>query len=218
MEQVDILGGYVRVVDHMGSDLSVVNAARTSYMRESKVFGERDERLLGFLAANGHLSPFRHAFITLEVKAPLMVARQWWKYVVGSDHTMDAWNEASRRAVTARPEFYVPDEWYTGQDEAHPRGEEVTARLKSITEAGVEAYEWALGIGIAPEQARLMLPAYAMFTTWRWSASLQSLAHFLNQRLREDAQCAIREYAKAVKALSQPLFPVSLRAILASGG
>src|SRR5690606_24840882 len=78
----------------MGSDLSVVNAARASFAKESHEFSEADERLIRFLAREGHTSPFRHAMATFEIKAPLMVARQWWKYVVGSDHTMEAWNEA----------------------------------------------------------------------------------------------------------------------------
>jgi thymidylate synthase (FAD) len=194
----------------MGSDLSVVNAARASHARESKQFGDKDARLLRFLAAHSHFSPFRHAFITLEVKAPLLVARQWWKYVVASDHTMEAWNEASRRAITTDPEFYFPDRWYTDGDRDSQAGPEATIKLGEIARAGLKAYRWALDAGIAPEQARLMLPAYAMYTTWRWSASLQSLGHFLTQRLREDAQCAIREYAKAVRELVEPLFPVSL--------
>lgn len=214
MTTLAVYDGYVRLVDHMGTDLSVVNAARASYASESEQFGPRDAKLLRFLAEHDHSSPFRHAFVTLEVKAPLMVARQWWKYIVGSDHTMEGWNEASRRAVTDTPEFYVPTRWYTPDDEDHPLGDEANLELQAIIRTGTAAYEWALNAGIAPEQARLMLPAYAMYTTWRWSASLQSLAHFLNQRLGEDAQCLIREYAQAVRALTEPLFPISLGTLL----
>ena len=86
--------GYVKLVDKMGSDLSVVNAARASFAKESKDFSTQDARLLNYLARENHMSPFRHAFMTFEIKAPLMVARQHWKYVVGSDHTMDSWNES----------------------------------------------------------------------------------------------------------------------------
>ncbi|MFN9115004.1 MAG: FAD-dependent thymidylate synthase, partial [Bacteroidota bacterium] len=105
--------GYVRLVDKMGSDLSVVNAARASFAKESKEFTQQDAKLLNFLARENHMSPFRHAFATFEFKAPLMVARQHWKYVVGSDHTMDSWNESSRRYITMDPEFYFPsaEEW-----------------------------------------------------------------------------------------------------------
>jgi thymidylate synthase (FAD) len=94
---IDVLDkGYVRLVDKMGSDLSVVNAARASFAKESHELSKSDARLIDFLARENHMSPFRHAFVTLEFKAPLMVARQHWKYVVGSDHTMDSWNESSR--------------------------------------------------------------------------------------------------------------------------
>src|SRR5690625_5071724 len=97
----------------MGSDLTVANAARVSYDKESTELNEKDRRLIRFLAREDHTSPFRHAIAQFEVYAPLMVARQWWKYVVGSDHTMDAWNESSRRYVTEERVFYVPaaDEW-----------------------------------------------------------------------------------------------------------
>lgn len=100
--------GYVRLVDHMGSDLSVVNSARVSYAKQSKELSPNDTKLIQFLAREGHTSPFRHATVQLEFYAPLMVARQHWKYVVGSDHTMDAWNEASRRYITIDVENYVP--------------------------------------------------------------------------------------------------------------
>src|SRR5690625_6967345 len=100
----------------MGSDLGVVNAARVSFAKESAEFDEQDERLIRFLAREGHTSPFRHAMATFEAKAPLMVARQWWKYVVGSDHTMESWNEASRRYVTMEPEIYVPERWSNAPD------------------------------------------------------------------------------------------------------
>ena len=97
--------GYVRLVDSMGNDLSVVNAARVSFASESKEMSVKDAHLIDFLIRENHMSPFRHAFITFEIKAPMMVARQHWKYVVGSDHTMDSWNESSRRYITSEPEF-----------------------------------------------------------------------------------------------------------------
>lgn len=216
--------GYVRLVDVMGSDLSVVNAARASFAKESHEFSEADERLIRFLAREGHTSPFRHAMATFEVKAPLMVARQWWKYVVGSDHTMDGWNEASRRYITMEPEFYVPPRWRKAP--AHRKqgsdGEitddavngEATAILRRLIAAGTNAYEMLMAEGIAPEQARLCLPAYAMYTVWRWTASLQAICHFLNQRLADDAQWEIQQYAEAVYRLIEPRFPVSVRELV----
>jgi thymidylate synthase (FAD) len=215
--------GYVRLIDYMGSDLSVVNAARASFAKESLMFNQADARLLHFLAKEGHLSPFRHAFVTLEIKAPLMVARQHWKYVVGSDHTMDGWNEASRRYVTADEEFYVIE---AGQWRAMPENKKqgsgdpiekftgafYSQAFEKWSKEGLSLYHSAMRDGICAEQARIFLPAYSLYINYRWSTSLQSVIHFLNQRLAEDAQKEIQDYAKAVHILTQPLFPVSMNA------
>lgn len=217
--------GYVKLVDKMGSDLSVVNAARASFAKESKEFSTQDARLLNYLARENHMSPFRHAFMTFEFKAPLMVARQHWKYVVGSDHTMDSWNESSRRYVTMNPEFYIPesDQWRTAAEDKKQGsggpvgpwiGSVLTDRLKQHVKDGEALYEWAMKEGVAPEQARLFLPAYSMHVIYRWSCSLQSVALFLNQRLSDDAQKEIQVYADAVYRLAQPLFPVSFSSLI----
>ena len=215
--------GYVRLVDFMGGDLSVANAARASYAKESAELSDKDRNLIRFLAREGHMSPFRHAFFTFEVKGPLMVARQWWKYVVGSDHTMDAWNEASRRYITIEPEFYLPAEWRMApenskQGSGGPADERLqakyTAYLEQVIDVGLRAYEEALADGLAPEQARGLLGgAYFMHTIWRWSCSLQSLAHFLKERLAEDAQSEIRAYAEAIVQLVPLDFHTSLESL-----
>lgn len=216
--------GYVRLVDYMGSDLSVVNAARASFAKESKEFSVQDARLLEFLARENHMSPFRHAFATFEIKAPLMVARQHWKYVVGSDHTMDSWNESSRRYITMDPEFYVPknDQWRQAPENKKQGsggpigpwiGSVLTTKLKQHIEDAEALYKWAMDEGVAPEQARLFLPAYAMLQPYRWSCSLQSVALFLNQRLSEESQFEIQQYAEAVYQLIQPIFPISIKAL-----
>lgn len=214
--------GYVRLVDHMGSDLSVANAARVSFAKESKSIAPSDVKLIKFLAENGHTSPFRHAFVTLEIKAPLIVCRQWWKYCVGSDHTMDGWNEVSRRYVDDDPEYYIPDvsAWRgapsnkkqgSGENLPLEEGDQLRKRLLTITSYCDDYYKDALTSGVAPEQARLFLPAYAMYTMWRWSASLQSVAWFLKQRLADEAQFEIQQYAVAVDTLVEPLFPISMK-------
>jgi thymidylate synthase (FAD) len=102
----------------MGDDLSIVNAARVSYDKESPEYSERDGKLLDFLIDEGHMSPLRHAALTFEIYAPLMVARQWWKYAVGSTHVDDqnGWNESSRRYITEKEEFYFPYEWRTAPE------------------------------------------------------------------------------------------------------
>jgi len=219
--------GYVRLVDKMGSDLSVVNAARASFAKESKEFTQQDAKLLNFLARENHMSPFRHAFATFEFKAPLMVARQHWKYVVGSDHTMDSWNESSRRYITMDPEFYFPsaEEWRLAPEDkkqgsqgiADPFiGSMLSQELILHAEKGEALYNMAMENGIAAEQARLFLPAYSMYVIYRWSCSLQSAVLFLTQRLSEDSQVEIQKYASAVYDLIQPEFQMSIKALMGS--
>lgn len=217
--------GYVRLVDVMGSDLSVVNSARVSYNKAKEEMDDKDVRLTKFLAREGHMSPFRHATIQLEMYAPLMVARQHWKYVVGSDHTMDAWNESSRRYITEDCEFYVPKPWeWRSKPENSKQGSGeliddftggyYSVALEKLIEHGEKLYEEAMDEGIAPEQARLFLPAYGMYVRYYWTASLQSVAHFLNQRLAHDSQVEIQEYAKAVYELVEPHFPISIEELV----
>ncbi|MCR8644408.1 FAD-dependent thymidylate synthase [Paenibacillus sp. N1-5-1-14] len=224
--------GYVRLVNHMGSDLTVVNAARVSYAKESSELSERDVKLIKFLAREGHTSPFRHVMLQYEVYAPLMVARQWWKYVIGSAHmegtgeSLEAWNESSRRYITEEPTFYIPssDEW-RGKPENSKQGSgdalepelgiKLTDDLKEYIELGVQKYEESLASGLCAEQARLFLPSYGMYVRWYWTASLQSVCHFLNQRLEHDAQKEIQDYAKAILELSKPLFPISIDELMA---
>ncbi|OZB90108.1 FAD-dependent thymidylate synthase [Paenibacillus sp. XY044] len=232
MSTIEVLDqGYVRLVNHMGSDLTVVNAARVSYAKQSLELNDRDVRLIKFLAREGHTSPFRHAIVQYEVYAPLMVARQWWKYVVGSAHyegtgdSLEAWNESSRRYITEDPAFYIPKagEWRSqpenskqgsGGEVDWELGEKHTQELMDYVELGISKYEAAMADGICAEQARLFLPAYGMYVRWYWTASVQSVAHFLSQRLEHDAQKEIQEYAKAVLELIKPLFPVSLGELL----
>ena len=210
--------GYVRLVDVLGDDLSIVNAARVSYDKESTEFGLKDEKLIDFLIRENHTSPLRHAALTFEVYAPLMVARQWWKYAVSSTHVDDqnGWNESSRRYITEQEEFYVPkpDAWRSkpenskqGSGDPILNGGQFTVDLNSYIERGKELYERALGYNIAPELARLFLPSYGMYVRWRWTVSLQGVLTFLDQRLEHDAQVEIQDYAKAVKDLSASAFP-----------
>ena len=229
-KKINVLGdkGYIVLHDVMGSDLTIVNAARCSFDKKSKELTDRDERLIRFLAREGHDSPFRHASLQFEVYAPLMIARQWFKYIVGSDHTMDAWNESSRRYITESEEFYIPqaDEWRSYPDNVkqgsgEPLDEDYgfvwTEDLIDYIDKGVELYEAALHDGIAPEQARLFLPAYGMYVRWYWTASLQSVAHLIKQRTADDAQYEFRLYAEAVKELASEKFPVSLNALVGKG-
>jgi thymidylate synthase (FAD) len=215
--------GYVRLVDTMGSDLSVVNAARASFAKESPTMTQADARLVNFLAREGHTSPFRHAFVSYEFKAPLMVARQHWKYIVGSDHAMDGWNESSRRYVTSDEEFYIPkvDQWRSSpENKKQGSGESVPLDIGSLAmtllmedvDRQLAHYRWAMDNDICAEQARLFLPAYSLYVNYRWSTSLQAVLHFIKQRLEDDAQKEIQFYAKAVHMTTQPYFPISFAA------
>lgn len=227
MRKISVLDdkGYVRLRDVMGDDRTVANAARVSFDKRTEELDEKDERLIAFLAREGHDSPFRHASLQFEIHAPLMIARQWWKYCVGSDHVMDAWNESSRRYITESEEFYIPsaDKWRSypdnvkqGSGEPFPEtiGKAWSRVLTKHIENGEALYKDALNRGIAPEQARLFLPAYGMYVRWYWTASLQSVAHLIKQRTADDAQYEFRLYAEAVKELSSEKFPVSLGALL----
>ena len=218
--------GYVRLVDQLGNDTSVVNAARVSYDKESEGFAEKDAKLLQFLIREGHTSPFRHAALTFEVYAPLFVARQWWKYAVSSTHVDDqnGWNESSRRYITEEELFYIPvDHQWRSKPENSKQGSgdplpidighEFTSKLIDTVVSGTSMYEKALDAGIAPEQARLFLPAYGLYVRWRWTVSLQGVMTFLEQRLGHDAQLEIQEYAKAVRNLSAQAFPATFNSL-----
>ena len=226
MDTIDVLDeGYVRLVDTLGDDLSVVNAARVSYDKESGDFEARDAKLIQFLIREGHTSPLRHAALTFEVYAPLFVARQWWKYAVSSTHVDDqnGWNESSRRYITEEEQFYVPlpEEWRSkpanskqgsGEPIDPEIGADYTQLLIQHIASGTKAYHAAMDDGVAPELARLFLPAYGMYVRWRWTVSLQGVMTFLDQRLEHDAQWEIQKYAQAVQQLSNEAFPEVFRA------
>lgn len=240
--KVDVLDhGYVRLVDSMGNDLTVANSARVSYDKAVDEMSNKDEKLIRFLAVEDHTSPFRHAVMQFEVYTPLMVARQWWKYVIGSDHQeiptqteksfrdpLSAWNESSRRYITEEPVFYIPgyEDWRSkpenskqgsGECFKESLGKPFTLALKKLVEQSEELYEHMLQQGVAPEQARLFLPAYGMYVRYYWTASVQGVAHFLNQRLEKDAQKEIQVYAQAVEALARTKFPVALDNLVKAG-
>lgn len=220
--------GYVRTVNTMGSDLDVVNAARVSFDKEVDGLDDKDHKLISYLVKHKHDSVFRHCAMTFEVYAPLMIARQWYKHAVASTHLDDqmGWNESSRRYITEKEEFYIPgaSEWRgvpenRKQGSAEPVPTDIGAkylqRLRASVERGLSDYKQALDDGIAPEQARLLLPAYAMYVRWRWTASLNALLHFISLRQGEGAQSEIQLYADAVFAEVQRAFPITTTGWLA---
>ena len=216
--------GYIGLVSHMGTDLDVANAARVSYNKRASIMSDKDEKLIDFLWKEGHTSPFRHCVMSFEVYAPLMVARQHWKYAVASTFVDDqnGWNESSRRYITEEPEFYVPSQWRSAPESSKQgSGEPIdnkssvwfTEALREYIGAGEDIYNKAIGDGVAPEQARLFLPAYGMYVRYRWTTSLHGVMHFLAQRLAHDSQVEIQEYAKAVYKIANEKFPKSISLI-----
>lgn len=219
---MDILDkGYVRLVNVMGSDVDVVNSARVSFDKSVSFLGRTDFSLLDYLISHRHDSVLRHCVMSFEVYAPLFVARQWYKHAVSSTHwdEQNGWNESSRRYVTEEPEFYVPAPWRAASDNKKQgsSGEmpqdisgKYSKTLEYFVETGIKMYEQAMADGVAPEQARLFLPAYGMYIRWRWTASLNALLHFCDLRLESNAQWEIQQYAKGVYSLVKDNFPATV--------
>lgn len=212
--------GYVRLINTFGTELDIVNAARLSYDRSSESLEEKDIRLLKFLIKEDHTSPFRHVHLSLEFNAPLMIARQHWRHIVGASTIEDGtpFSELSRRYVRGVDEFYIPDahSWRTApenskQGSGEPVKPDVGAkylqRLRASVERGINDYNEAIKDGIAPEQARLLIPAYALYTKYMWTPSLHAALNFVHMRSATDSQYEIREYSLAVESIIKNTFP-----------
>lgn len=203
-------------VSHMGSDLTVANSARVSFNRESQPNPDgslraADEKLIGYLATHGHTSPFTHPQITLRETVPIFVARQRFKHVVGFTY-----NEVSRRYVDATPEFYFPKEWRSRpegsvkQGSGGPIQHSIAAHDKyaaAVAKCEV-VYEQLLEMGVAPEQARMVLPQ-SMLTSYYVTGSLAAFARAYKQRIDAHAQVEIQDLAKQWHSIIGPLFPSS---------
>jgi thymidylate synthase (FAD) len=210
----------VTYINHMGSDLSVVNAARVSFGKKSdwmprvhngepKVLQFKDDKLIKYLAKHKHTSPFGHAFASFHVKAPVFVARQLVK------HKFLRWNEISRRYVDEEPEFYVPDVW-RGRSADKKQGSEgevkSNANVFYYNTKALMLYNQQLDEGVSPEQARMHLPQ-SMMTEWYWSGSLDAFADMCNLRCKPDTQEETREVAELIEDQMMSLFPVSWEAL-----
>jgi thymidylate synthase (FAD) len=198
----------VTYIDHMGSDLSVVNAARVSFGKKHNSFQDKDTKLIRYLAKHKHLSPFGHAFASFHVKAPIFVARQLVK------HKFLRWNEISRRYVDEEPEFYVPEVWRgRSADKKQGSAGKVTVSDNGFNEIAMTEYEFLLDVGVAPEQARMVLPQSTM-TEWYWSGSLDAFAAMCKLRCASDTQYESRIVADAISNHMESLFPVSWKALM----
>ena len=198
---------------HMGDDLDVVNAAKVSFAKESKEFDDNSVRLIKYLAKHKHMSPFGHCFASFHVKAPIFVARQLVK------HKFLRWNEVSRRYVDDEPEFYVPDMW-RGRSADKKQGSDGVVKLEGVDGQIVDdyaaealtAYQALLEAGVAPEQARMVLPQSTM-TEWWWSGSLDAFGDMCNLRCKPDTQLETRIVANQICDKMRELFPVSWLAL-----
>lgn len=210
--------GFVRLIDHMGTDLTVVNAARVSFGKRKEAFDPKDAELVDYLAEHEHTAPFRHAYLTFHVKAPIFVFRQWMKHRIASD-----FNEISGRYVEFKEDEYFVPETFRQQAKVNKQGSEgeiPEAQRTAAREAYLDAcqnsvtqYKNLIDLGVCREQARCVLPV-GLYSEVYWTASLQAVAHFLHLRLDSHAQWEIQQYAQAVKDLTEPHFPNSLKALM----
>ncbi len=210
--------GYVEVLDVFGSDLTVVNAARVSFAKESKEFSEQDGKLVRYLAKHHHISPFFHPQIHMRSKMPIFVAREWYRHQIGF-----ARNEVSRRYVDTPPECYIPKANDIRERDANKKQgskdtpvnnpEYVHEHIREVTEQSMDVYNTLLKSGVAPEVARMILPQ-SMYTEFVETGSLAAYARLCSLRLDPTAQKEIRDYAEAVDSLLREAFPVSWAALM----
>ena len=198
----------VELIDKMGTDLSVVNAARVSYSKTKDVFDAKDEKLIKYLAEHEHWSPFAHASMQFRIKAPIFVARQLVKHQVGL-----VWNEVSRRYVDYPPELYKPDAWRgrpmnskQGSDGTVELGQTIDHNLETTMESCLILYNTMIEKGVAPEQARMVLPQ-SMMTEWYWSGTVYAFARVCNLRCKPDTQKETQDVANQIHALADEAFP-----------
>ena len=200
----------VELIDHMGSDLSVVNAARVSFAKVHKKFDEKsDTGLINYLAKHNHWSPFGHASMQFHIKAPVFVARQLVKHQVGL-----TWNEVSRRYVDTEVEFYEPTEWRLAAENKKQGSSEETVEynISPAHKFAKQCYENMLNLGIAPEMARMVLPQ-SLYTEWYWSGTLYAFARVCNLRCKPDAQKETQNVGWDIDKHARKLFPVCWRAL-----
>ena len=231
---------YVTLMDHMGDDLSVVNAARVSFGKRVEldlsqyddveyegwcgqipILEDRDIKLIKYLAKHNHWSPFGHTSLQFHIKAPVFVARQLVKHQVGL-----VWNEVSRRYVDDEPEFYTPEVWRASAENkkqgssdeeininpAIGNGPQMVDDYQQVLKNAKWTYEELLRLGVCPEQARMVLPQ-SMMTEWYWSGTLYAFASICNLRCKPEVQLETQMIAKEIDIQAGKLFPVSWEAL-----
>ena len=206
----------VQYIDHMGSDESIVRAARVSFANvgDENRTEEQNAKLIKYLAAHKHITPFQHTSITLRMRAPVPIRTQCFKHKVGFTE-----NEESRRYISSEPTFFVPDQFRkscankkqgSGEDFGIVTNDHLKARFADHYVECYRAYEQALADGVCEEQARFLLPQGAE-VNWYWTGSLAAFARFYHQRTDPHAQKEIQDLAHEVGKIIEPLYPVAWR-------
>ena len=205
----------VQILEVMGNDLTVVNAARVSFSKESLVLDERDSKLIKYLAKNGHISPFFHPQIRMRLKMPIFIAREWFRHTIGF-----ARNEVSRRYVDDTPDIYIPTELRErdanlkqGSKSEYVQDVTAVASMKECLKSSLDCYNALLEKSVAPEMARMVLPQ-TMYTEFIETASLYAYARLCKLRLDPHAQKEIQLYAEAIDTQMREHFPVSWAALM----
>lgn len=217
-EPVKVLDkGFVRLVDFMGGDQGVVDAARVSYGGKSKG-PEADKKLIAYLLKHSHLTPFEHSVFKFHVSAPIFVARQWFR------HRFAAYNEVSFRYTEVKDYFYMPGKW-RGQDKKNKQGSSAAAALdqdalhkafKAQVDASLAAYKKMIEQGVAREMARMILPVN-LYTEFYWTVNARSLMNFVALRADAHAQWEIQQYGEAMARAFKELMPWTYEAFLRDG-
>jgi thymidylate synthase (FAD) len=209
---------FAKLIDSMGTDLTVVNAARVSFNNMSDELTTRDVKLIRYLASHGHWTPFGHPQITMHVKAPIFVRTQCFKHKIGFVE-----NEISRRYVYSEPTFYKPDIWRQQAENVKqgslttsvPYPSYIDQEYNKLLEHALITYKTMLEKGVAPEQARMVLPQ-SMYTEWYWTGSLLAYSRFYKLRKHPGAQAEISELAGIIGPIIGELFPFSWEELLQS--
>lgn len=219
--------GFVELIDHLGSDLTVVNSARVSFGKRKTDMDEADKKLVRYLAKHKHWSPFRHVQLQFHCKVPEFVARQWYKHVVGIAYTDSAtvdhaWNEISLRYVDAGDFDYYTPQGFRTQSESNKQASTndhvadadgaLEKAYKEQSDNAFKLYNELVEKGVAKEQARGLLPLN-IYTEFYWTVSLQALVNFIHLRKHAGAQYEIREYAEALEKLTQQVVPIAFDAL-----
>ena len=207
--------GFIELLDVFGNDLTIVNAARVSFNKESTELNSKDEKLIQYLAKHNHITPFFHPQLRFRIKMPIYVAREWYRHTIGF-----ARNEVSRRYVDTPPECYNPQD-IRARDTNLKQGSKLTnvennidiaLKIKDIQDKVLTTYEELLSLNVAPEVARGILPQ-SMYTEFIETASLAAYARLCKLRLDPHSQKEIQEYAKVLSELIEEKFPMSWKSL-----